>query len=428
MRLLLCATTTGYQTRAFEQIAQALDIDLVYATDRCHVLDDPWRDRAIPVRFSDERASLDAIVAAARPRGFAGVLAVGDRPACLAALAAYALGLPWHSPTGVRAATDKLLTRGRLLASGLPAPWFVSLPLADSLPEIAPRLRFPCVVKPLALSGSRGVIRANDVGELEVACARVRGILETPPIRAERNPAHDQLLIEGFIEGREIAVEGVLERGALRVLAIFDKPDPLDGPFFEETIYVTPSSLPDDEQRRAASVVARAAHALGLFHGPIHAECRLNPGGVFVLEVAPRPIGGLCARALRFASREREGITLEEVLLRHACGERLDGFRREASAAGVMMMPVPRAGRLQGVDGVEQAEQVPGVESVVVTAKRDELLMPLPEGSSYPGFIFARAGDATAATAALRAAHQTIRFDIAPPVAMARGDKPASDD
>jgi biotin carboxylase len=261
------------------------------------------------------------------------------------------------------------------------------------------------------------VMRANSVEELEASLARLRELLMRPEIRALREPMHDEVLVEGFIEGREYALEGVLEEGALRVLAIFDKPDPLDGPFFEETIYVTPTALSEYDARVMASTVAHAAAAMGLRHGPVHAECRINDAGVFVLEIAARPIGGLCARALHFATvasdrPERNDITLEELLLRHATGESLDAYGREARASAVMMMPIPRRGYFKGVTGVEEAAKVEGIEDVVITAKPDQLIEPLPEGASYLGFIFARADQPEEAVAALRAAHARLQFRI----------------
>ena len=433
MTVLLFATTTGYQTRAFEQAAAALNIDLLYVTDRCHLLDDPWRDRAIPVRYEDEDASLRDVLAALNttPHGaIAGLIAVGDRPTVLAARVARELRLPWHGIHGTRVSRSKLMTRGRLIAADLPVPWFFATPLDTSVVDIASRLRFPCVVKPLGLSGSRGVMRANSVEELEAALVRLRELLTRPEIRALREPMHDEVLVEGFIEGREFALEGVMEEGALRVLAIFDKPDPLDGPFFEETIYVTPTALPEHDglvmpgARTMASTVAHAATAMGLRHGPIHAECRINDAGVFVLEIAARPIGGLCARALHLATiasdrPERNDITLEELLLRHATGESLDAYGREARASAVMMIPIPRRGFYKGVTGVEDAAKVEGIEDVVITAKPDQLIEPLPEGASYLGFIFARADQPDAAVAAIRAAHARLQFRIDAPPSMA---------
>jgi biotin carboxylase len=436
--VLLFATTTGYQTRAFEQAAAALNIDLLYVTDRCHLLEDPWRDRAIPVRYEDEEASVRDVLDALNttPHGaIGGVIAVGDRPTVLAARVARELRLPWHGIHGVRVSRSKLMTRGRLIAADLPVPWFFATPLDTSVVDIAARLRFPCVVKPLALSGSRGVMRANSVEELEAALVRLRELLMRPEIRSLREPLHDEVLVEGFIEGREYALEGLLEDGALRVLAIFDKPDPLDGPFFEETIYVTPTALPEHDAgalgalpgaRTMASTVAHAAAAMGLRHGPIHAECRINDAGVFVLEIAARPIGGLCARALRFATlasdrHERNDVTLEELLLRHATGESLDGYGREAHASAVMMIPIPRRGFYKGVTGVDEAAKVEGIEDVVITAKPDQLIEPLPEGASYLGFIFARAEQPDDAVSALRVAHAHLNFRIDSPPSMAPG-------
>ena len=436
MTVLLFATTTGYQTRAFEQAAAALNIDLLYVTDRCHLLDDPWRDRAVPVRYEDEDASLAEVLAAlnGKPHGaIGGVIAVGDRPTVLAARVARELRLPWHGIHGVRVSRSKLMTRGRLIAADLPVPWFFSTPLDTSVVDIAGRLRFPCVVKPLGLSGSRGVMRANSVEELEAALVRLRELLMRPEIRTLREPMNDEVLVEGFIEGREYALEGVLEEGALRVLAIFDKPDPLDGPFFEETIYVTPTTLPEYDAgamgslpgaRTMAATVAHAAAAMGLRHGPIHAECRVNDAGVFVLEIAARPIGGLCARALRFATlasdgHERDGITLEELLLRQATGGSLDAYGREARASAVMMIPIPRRGFFKSVTGVQEAARVEGIEDVVITAKPDQLIEPLPEGASYLGFIFARAEEPEDAVAAIRAAHAQLQFRIDAPPSMA---------
>jgi biotin carboxylase len=416
MTILLFATTTGYQTRAFEQAARDLGVELVYVTDRCHMLDDPWRDQAIAVKYWDEEASLQAIRDATRDRQVRGVVAVGDRPVTLTARAAEMLGVPWHSPDAARVSRSKLLTRGRLLAAGLPVPWFFSMPLdahADA-GTVADRVRFPCVVKPHGLSASRGVIRANTPDEFDAALARLRALLARPEIRALREPIHDEALVEGFIEGREYALEGVLDAGAFRVLAIFDKPDPLDGPFFEETIYVTPSALTRDEQYRVAGTIAHAAAAMGFRHGPLHAECRVNAAGVFVLEIAARPIGGLCARALRFVAPDDARVTLEHLLVRQAMAHGLDGYGRDAAASGVMMLPIPRRGYFKSVDGVERARAMAGVEDVVITAKPDQLIEPLPEGASYLGFIFARADDPAIVVDALRRAHGALAFTIDP--------------
>jgi hypothetical protein len=273
------------------------------------------------------------------------------------------------------------------------------------------------VLKPVALSGSRGVMRANDRAALSTALERLRRLLRTPDVQGERNPDHGRALIEGFIEGREYAVEGVLTAGHLQVLAIFDKPDPLDGPFFEETIYVTPSSADAATQAAVRAAVARAAQAIGLRHGPVHAECRVNAGGVYVLEVAARPIGGLCARALAFEHDGRRA-SLEDLLLAHALGDDTTAWQREPGASGVMMIPIPRAGFFRGAQRVDAARAVPWIEDVQITAKVDQRLVPPPEGSSYLGFIFARAPLVQTVEQALRDAHASLDLAIDPELRM----------
>jgi hypothetical protein len=257
-------------------------------------------------------------------------------------------------------------------------------------------------------------MRADDQAALSAAIERLRTLLSSPDVRAERNPAHDQILVEAFVPGREYAVEGVMDRGTLHVFAIFDKPDPLDGPFFEETIYVTPSVAQADEQRAIVAAIADAAAALGLWHGPVHAECRVSGAQVHVLEVAARPIGGLCARALRIDRGDGDLIPLEEALLRHALGETPSRWRREAGASGVMMIPIPGRGIYRSVDGIAEAQAVAHVSDVQITAKPDQLLVPLPEGASYLGFIFAGADAPADVDHALRAAHARLRFRVDP--------------
>jgi biotin carboxylase len=260
-------------------------------------------------------------------------------------------------------------------------------------------------------------MRANDPREFVAAFERLRALLASPDVRAERDEAHDVVLIESFIEGREFAVEGLMTRGDLHVLAVVDKPDPLDGPFFEETIYVTPSSASPSMLRAVERAVAAATRAIGLWHGPVHAECRVGPSGVLVLEVAARPIGGLCARALRFTKGANGSrISLEDLLLRHALGEGSQGWRREPDASAVMMIPIPRRGVFRHALGVDEARRIPGVHEIRITAKADQLLVPLPEGRSYLGFIFARADRASDAERAVRRAHDELAFVIDPEV------------
>jgi biotin carboxylase len=437
MRVLLVSHTTGYQLRAFNDAAERLGIELVFATDRCHKLDDPWQDRAVAVRFHDADASVDAIVARARQQSIDGVIAVGDRPLVLAARAAEALNLPWHSVDGAAASADKRQSRSRLAAAGLPSPRFTIHQAAGAMRDSGSAIRdsglgirdsgsgirdqgFPCVLKPVGMSGSRGVIRANGREEFIAAFERIRALLARPEVRTARAGLEDQILIEEYIPGREFALEGVLTRGALQVFAIFDKPDPLEGPFFEETIYVTPSRLSPEAQARIIDHVRRASHALGLWHGPIHAECRVtDEGTIYVLEVAARPIGGLCSRVLTFVDAERAArgdaaaLSLEEVLLLHAVGRSIAECAREPAAAAVMMIPIAARGMYKGVSGEADARAIDGVTDIRITAKVGQLLETLPEAGSYLGFIFARGATATDAEDAVRTAHRRLTFDIA---------------
>jgi hypothetical protein len=276
-------------------------------------------------------------------------------------------------------------------------------------------ISYPCVLKPLSLSASQGVVRANNREEFLAAAMRVRRLLKSPEVLATREPNLDQMLVEGYIPGREVAVEGLLTDGVLRVLAIFEKPDPLEGPYFEETIYVTPSRLPESTQHAIEKYARDAVRALGLSHGPIHAEFRINDDGVWPLEVAPRPIGGLCARALRFSSDgASEPIGLEELLVRHAL--ELPGWnsRREPVASGVMMIPVPKSGILEGVAGEDAARSIPGITELAITARLHDAIAAWPEGSSYLGFLFARGSTPEKIEQALREAHEKLSFTITP--------------
>jgi hypothetical protein len=413
--VLLLATTTGYQIRAFGEAAGKVGVRLAFASDRCDRLEDPWWDQAIPVRFHDEQSSLDAVLRAVRStHGFRidGVLAVGDRPTVLAARVAEALQLRGNPPAAARASRNKLESHAALVAAGLPVPQYRSVSLDSDARALAASIAYPAVIKPLALSGSRGVMRVDDARGFEEAFARLRRILASPDVRLERDAVHELALIESFVPGREFAVEGLLVDGAFHPLAIFEKPDPMDGPFFEETIYVTPSRAPAAVQAAILAAVGRASAALGLRHGPIHAECRVNDERVFVLEVAARPIGGLCSRALRFAEAAGAEASLEEVLLRHAIGDDVSGFTREGTASGVMMIPIPARGVYRGVHGLEAARQVAGIDALQITAKQDTMLVPLPEGRSYLGFIFARRPTPDEVERALREAHARLEFRI----------------
>lgn len=416
-RVLVFAGKLGYQTRSFDAAARKLGVELAFVTDRCHQLDDPWGDRAIAVHFEVPEVAAYTVLEEVRKSGESvdGILALGDRPAVAAAYVARGLGLAYNHPAAVEACQNKLRMREVFRDAGLRVPWFRALGL-QPVPEPALLgISYPCVVKPLSLSASTGVIRANNREEFLGAAARVRRVLESPEILASREAHLDQMMVEGYIPGREVAVEGLLIDGELRVLAIFDKADPLEGPFFEETIYVTPSRLGAAREKEIAKCTVEAVRALGLSHGPVHAEFRINEEGVWPLEVAPRPIGGLCARALRFmrdGGGSEEVIGLEELLLRHAAGMPVEDWSREVAASGVMMIPVPRSGVLEGVEGKAEARAVPGITDLEITARLHDYIAAWPEGSSYLGFLFARAESAAEVERALRVAHGELRFAI----------------
>jgi len=415
-RVLILASKLGYQTRGFAEAAAKLGIEVRFGTDRCHKLEDPWGDEALALQFEKARDAAQEIARvfssdAQAEKEIDAVIALGDRPTPTAAYAAEALGIAGNPPAAAENCRSKLRQREVLRAAGIRVPDFFSFAISDDLADVLTQAKFPCVVKPLSLSASQGVIRANNPDEFAEAVRRIRLLMESPEIQVLREPERDRLLVETYISGREVAVEGLIDRGRLRVLAIFDKPDPLEGPYFEETIYVTPSRLPVETQKAIEECAGSAIGALGLTTGPVHAEFRVNESGPWMLEISPRPIGGLCSRALRFGP---DGVSLEELLLRHALGIAGSDLEREEAASGVMMIPVPRSGIFEGVDGIGEAEKVAGVMEIRITARVHDYVAAWPEGSSYLGFIFSRADSPAGAEESLRAAHGKLRFRFSP--------------
>lgn len=413
-RILLFAGKLGYQTRSLDEAARKLSVDVVFVTDRCRQLNDPWGDRAIAVQFeSPDAAAYEVLTAVRGGQPIDGILAFGDRPAVAAAYVARGLSLPYNHPAAVEACRSKLRMREVFRDAGLRGPWFRSVALQPAPEPSLLGISYPCVLKPLSLSASQGVVRANTREEFVAAAEKIRSLLASPEILARREANLDQIIVEGYIPGREVAVEGLLTDGDLRVLAIFDKPDPLEGPYFEEMIYVTPSRLLPAEKSAIERSAVDAVRAVGLTQGPVHAEFRVNEQGVWPLEIAPRSIGGLCGRALHFAGAEvGESLGLEELLLRHALNLPGSDAAREQMSSGVMMIPVPRSGILEAVDGEVEALAVPGISEVQITARLYDYIAAWPEGSSYLGFLFARAETPEATEASLRLAHSKLRFTI----------------
>lgn len=409
--VLLLTTPSSYRLPAFLGAAERLGVTAFIAEDT----PGPLSRRAalrLGLDFSDFETTLQACVALAAEHPLAAVIAVDDSGSVLAAQISDRLGLPHNDPASVAAARDKFLMRSAFARAGVPSPQFQRCSTDADLPALAQTIAYPCVVKPLRLNGSRGVIRADNPEQFVAAVQRLTRLLE----RLEGTRTPKPFLVEDFIPGVEVALEGLIDRGALQVLALFDKPDPLDGPFFEETIYVTPSRLPPATQAAIAGVAAQAAAAVGLQRGPVHAELRVNAEGPWMVELAGRSIGGLCSRTLQFGTE----ASLEELILRQACGLPVTALSREGNAGGVMMIPIPGAGILRGVDGLEAAAAVPGVESVEITAPTGYELVPLPDGDAYLGFIFARGDHPADVEAALRGAHAALHFTIMPAISLER--------
>jgi biotin carboxylase len=404
-RVILLSRVSTYRAYPFMAAARRLGIEIIYGIDMDPTLAEYWQV-SLRVRFDKPEEAVQNIVNFARKKPPLAVISLDDSASVIAAMASEALGLPHNSSRSALAARNKYEMRKLLAEAGVPCPKFSLYDVADDPSQIAPRVDYPAVIKPLLLSGSRGVIRVNNPAEFNEAFLRVRKMLKGLSDDAEAT----NILVETYLPGIEVALEGILDRGRLKILALFDKPDPLEGPFFEETIYVTPSRLPEAVQTAITACTAQAVAALGLHHGPIHAELRVNDQGPWILEVAARSIGGLCSETLQFGS----DISLEELILRQAIGLDIDSLSRDNQAEGVMMIPIPEAGIFKKCEGIEEAEQMPLIDRVEIVAKVNYPLVPLPEGDSYLGFIFASGQTPEEVEAALRQAHQKLHFQIEP--------------
>ena len=395
-RILLLLPTGTYRAADFLAAAARLGVDVVVGSEHPQALAGVMGDRAVVVPLDAADAAVEAIVALHRRTPLDAVLAVDDLGLAAAAASSERLGLRHHPTEAVATTKDKARMRDCLAAAALPQPAYQVVARDADVVSAATRLGYPCVIKPVSRSASQGVIRVDDATGAEAAAVRIRAILGDSP---------EPLLVESFVRGVEVAVEGLLREGRLEVLAIFDKPDPLDGPFFEETIYVTPSRQPPRILTAIETTSAEAAAALGLREGPVHIELRIGAAGkVTILELAARSIGGLCARALRFGA----GVSLEEVIVRHALGLGLEGLARESAASGVMMLPIRAAGVLDNVSGRERALAVDGVVGVEISVAPGRRLTPLPEGHRYLGFMFARGPTVEMVEDALRRAEACL--------------------
>jgi biotin carboxylase len=410
-RILILMPTRTYRAEAFVKAASRLGVEITVGTQKEQVLTTFTPGSTVALDFRSAARARQQIRDFAAEYPIDAVVGVDDEVTVLAAEVATTLGLPHNSLESVKAARYKDVFRLILSETELNSPAFQLCSLTDDPNEAARRASYPCVLKPLALSASRGVIRADDPDSFVQAFREIARIVEAESYPQD-DPAGSYLLVEAFIPGREVAIEGLLIDGRPHLIALFDKPDPLDGPYFEETIYVTPSRLPSEQQAAIAAAVERAADQLGLREGPVHAEARLNEHGPWVLEVAPRSIGGHCSRALHFDADEQ--LTWEEIILRQALRLDLGPVLRERRPAGVMMIPIPGRGRLCAVHGLDQARAVPGVEEATISIPIGQPVVPLPWGDQYLGFIFARASTPAEVEASLREAHRRLRFEIEP--------------
>ncbi len=410
-RVLLLLPTSTYRTHDFMAAAGKLGVDVVVVSEQPSTLESRGPSSLLTVDFLDPDSAAEKALSFFREYPFQAVVSVDEDTAVVAAAISQAVGLAHNSPQAATATRLKHVMREMLSGADVLVPAHRLFSVADDAEDLASRIEYPCVLKPVFLAASRGVMRANDEREFVSAFERLKAILRDPDLASRGGPLARQVLVEDYLSGVEVALEGVMTGGELKVLALFDKPDPLEGPFFEETIYVTPSRLPEGHQSEIAATTAKAAEALGLREGPIHAELRLNSKGVWVIEIAGRSIGGLCSRSLRFGV----GLSLEELLLQHALGMDVSTLSRESVASGVMMMPIPQAGVLKSVRGEREAEAVSGVQEVTITSHLGKVLVPLPEGSSYLGFIFARGEAPMTVESALREAAACLDFVISPP-------------
>jgi phosphoribosylaminoimidazole carboxylase (NCAIR synthetase) len=408
-RLLLLIPTTTYRAEAFVRAARRLPVELSIASEvpsalsHLHPVDLPAFD------FDDPAAIAGFVRRFHAEHPIDAVVAVDDQATMAAALVSEALGLAGNTPDATYATINKYRMRHLMTEHDVPTPRYQVVSVDGDVAGAAREIDYPVVLKPLMMAASRGVIRANDEREFVDAFARVASIVSAKG--APRDPqARAHVLVEEYLPGWEIAVEGILTRGHLHVLAVFDKPDPLEGPYFPETIYTTPSRLPESERRAAVEATEATVRALGLRHGPVHAELRGHAGRVRLVEIAARSIGGLCSKVLRFDGDR----SLEDVILQHALGFVTTPPPREPLASGVMMLQSVARGRLVEVKGLSAARAVAGVDEVIISARAGRVLDPLPEGFLYLGFIFARGQSPGEVERALRAAHERLDVILAP--------------
>ena len=403
-RLLLVSHHNSYRIAPYIKAALNLGLEVTIASQGKHSLVTEVAN-GLHIDFDDVNAAHKEILKENQKRPFTGILGSDDQTVELAAYAAKTLKLPHNPPRAALYSHRKDLARAQLSLTGCPVPIHCLLDLNLPVKNQMAGLPWPCVIKPLNMSASRGVIRTNNKDEFITACERLR------PIIADSQEEFEQrhLLIEDYIDGIEIAYEGFLQNGELETITIFDKPDPLTGPYFAETIYVTPTALSDELQLSIKKVIQKACLAYGLRSGAIHAECRIDSENrIWILEVASRTIGGDCARVL-----DNENFSIEELAILLAIGQPVTPYIAE-QARGVMMIPIRQKGLLKRVEGLLQASKIKHIDKIDIIIGEGHELIPLPEGNQYLGYIFASAESTEQVTAAIREAYALLKFVTAP--------------
>ena len=405
-RLLLIAPRFSYRIAAYIEAANTVGVDIQIASDGKNSLVTELAT-GLHIDLNDIDSTLDIIQSRHRLEPFDAIIASDDRTVTIAAEAASRLGLTCNPPKTAQISRRKDLSRKTLARASISVPLFEKIDLNTHTK--APLITgFPCVLKPLSLSASTGVIRANNPAEFQRACKQIRAIIAYLPNDEENHYA----LVEQYLDGVEVAIEGMVSNSSFELLAIIDKPEPLTGPYFEESYYTTPSRLDRGCQQRLIELVSAACAALGIKTGPVHAECRINDKDCWILEVATRSIGGDCSKILQFIHEQ----SLEALVISNALGYKLPaGISNPVAnrAAGVMMIPTPSAGILRGVGGLQQARKIDNIESVEIAIRAGHELKCLPQGSSYLGFIFARAKTPALVERALRQAFACLKIDVA---------------
>lgn len=407
-RIFVIIPTTSYRAHDFIKAASQLDVEVVIGSERRQALSKLLPDTSLALNLQSLKSSVEKIKELSQKKPLDAIIGVDEETVILAAMASEELGLLYNGVSSVKATRNKHLMRQKFSQAGLLNPNFQVCSIRNDPKTLADEIRYPCVLKPTFLSASQGVIRVDSLNEFIDAFKQIKEIITDPSNKRKSLEKKNQILMEDYIPGFEVAVEGILINGEFKLLAIFDKPDPLEGPYFIETIYITPSRYPQKVQSEILKTMDDAIKAVGLTNGPIHAEMRINKNGIWILEIAARSIGGICSRALKL----NNGISLEELILRHAIGEDIKYIDREKNAAGVMMMPVLKVGILKEVKNIELAKKVAGIENIVITIASEQKLQPLPTGAKYLGFIFARGKTPEMVEAAIREAYNKIEVVV----------------